>query len=41
MIYPENLIPFSIIGIGYSAKEINNINNRFRFDSTKVHFNKL
>ena len=40
MIYPENLIPFSIIGIGYSAKEINSI-NRFRFDSTKVHFNKL
>ena len=27
MIYPENLIPFSIIGIGYSAKEINSINN--------------
>lgn len=41
MIYPENLIPFSIIRIGYSAKEINSINNRFRFDSTKVHFNKL
>ena len=23
------------------VQEINSINNRFRFDSTKVHFNKL
>ncbi len=36
---PENLIPFSIIGIGYPAKEINSNNNRF--DLTKVHFNKI
>lgn len=34
---PENIIPFSIIPIGYTDIEQNSID---RFDSTRIHYNK-